>query len=284
MTRRFKKHEERVGIPTLPTDIASLLHDCTFFKLVRNYPSPTNVYRVTTPGNPTLFLKAGRDLGPERERLLWLEGKLPVPGVAAYSTLENQEYLLLKEVPGLPADDEKWDADIAGLVQILAKEVHTIHSVPKTGCPFDASLETMMSKAEKVVRERLIHSCDLSEAYRHRSIDDLFDNLLHLYPENEHIVFTHGDLCLPNILIQGGVSVGFVDLGAAGLSDPHRDLALIARSIRSNLGEKWRRFFFDAYGHYGHEVDERKIEFYSLLDQFTMMRQDSNAQIIPYKE
>jgi len=63
--------------------------------------------------------------------------------------------------------------------------------------------------------------------------------------------------------------VGFVDFGAAGLGDPYRDLALIARSIRSNLGEKWVQSFFEAYGY---EVDERKIEFYTLLDQFTMAR------------
>ncbi len=269
MTERFIKHEEKVAFPALPMDIASLLHDGTFFKLFRNYPSPTTVYRVTKAGGTTLFLKVGKCLGPEHERLLWLEGKLLVPHIAAYSIFENSEYLLLKEVPGLPADDRKWHTDTASLVHILAKEIHAIHSLPTTGCPFDASLQTMMAKVKKMVQEGLINSCDLSKAYRHRSIDDLYNNLLRLYPLDEDIVFTHGDLCLPNILIQKGKNAAYVDLGLSGIGDPHRDLALITRSISSNLGDEWVRFFFD---NYGREVDERKIEFYSLLDQFSMMR------------
>lgn len=274
MTRIFKKHEEMIDAPRLPTNIASFLHGYTFFRFVRNYPTPTNIYRVVKAGYSTLFLKAGGGLGSEKERLSWLKNKLLIPTVVAYSTLENQEYLLLTEVPGLPADDKKWLTNIASLVELLAEQVHVIHSLPTTGCPFDTRLNILMANAERIVRHQLLDSRYLSETYRHRTINDLFTNLLQLRPENEHIVFTHGDLCLPNILIQQGASAGFVDWGLAGLSDPYRDLALIARSIRSNLGEKWLQLFFDTYAH---EVDERKIEFYTLLDQFTMTRYTSNA-------
>jgi kanamycin kinase/aminoglycoside 3'-phosphotransferase-2 len=267
MTRIFEKHEERIGALRLPANISSILRGYTFFRLVRNYPSPTGVYRAIMLGYPTLFLKVGKGLGFEKKRLSWLEGRLRVPAVVAYSSLENQEYLLLTEVPGLPADDKKWHTNIASLVELLAEEVQAIHSLPIFDCPFGASVDALMARAEKVVRFQLLESHDLSEAYRHRTINDLFSDLLQLRPENEHIVFTHGDLCLPNILIQQGVSVGFVDLGLAGLSDHHRDLALLGRSIRSNLGEKWQRLFFDAYGR--KEVDQRRIEFYTMLDRFT---------------
>lgn len=274
MNRIFKKHEERIDAPRLPADIAPFLHDYTFFNLVRNYPAPTNVYRAVRAGYPSFFLKVGRSLSSEQERLSWLDTKLLIPKVVAYSTLENQEYLLLTEVAGLPADDEEWLTNIASLVEVIAEGVRTIHSLPQGDCPFDASADALMAKAESVVRLQLFDPRDLSVACRHRTIKDLFSELIQLFPANENIVFTHGDLCLPNILIQQGISVGFLDLGLAGLSDLHRDLALIARSIRSNFGEKWLQLFFDAYGH---EVDERKIEFYTIVDQFTMERNCTNV-------
>lgn len=258
----------------LPTDIAPFLHGYTFFRLVRNYPASMDVYRAIKTEYPTLFLKVGKGLNSEQKRLLWLESKLLVPRVIAYSSLEKQEYLLLTEVPGFPADDKKWLTNIHSLVEMLAEQVHVIHSLPPIGCPFDARLDTLMANAERIVRHQLLDSRYLSEAYRHRSINDLYINLLQLHPANEQIVFTHGDLCLPNILIQRGTSVGLVDCGGAGLSDPHRDLALLVRSIRSNFGEKCVRLFFNAYGH---EVNEQKIEFYTMLDQFTIARCRQNA-------
>lgn len=269
MTRKFHKHEERVNTPILPPDIAPFLYEYKFFRLVRNYPTVAHVFRAVKAGNPTLFLKVGMDLGPEFERLSWLEGRLTVPTIVAYSARDKHEYLLLTQIPGLPADDKKWVSNTAGLVETLVEEVNTIHSLPRADCPFDASLDTLMADAEGIFRHQLLDPRRLSEAYRHRTISDLFGNLLRLRPANEHIVFTHGDLCLPNVLIRQEASAGFVDWGLAGLSDPHRDLALLARSIHSNLGEKWLRLFFDLYGH---EVDKRRIEFYTLLDQFTKAR------------
>ena len=253
----------------LPADIAPFLNGYTLFKLVRNYPAPTNVYRAIREGHPNFFLKVGKRLFEEQERLLWLKNTQLTPKVVAYSTLENQEFLLLTEIAGLPADDDKWITNINSLIEIVAEGVRTIQSLPEVDCPFDASAEILMEKAEKVVRLELLEQSDLSEVYRHRTINDLFNDLKNLFPCNDNYVFTHGDLCLPNILIQQRASFGFVDLGLAGLGDPHRDLALVARSIRRNFGEKWLQMFFDAYGQ---EVDEQKMEFYSLLDQFTMER------------
>ncbi len=269
MPRIFIKHYEKVGAPLLSKDIAPFLRGYTFFRLVRNYPALTDVYRTIKTGYPTLFLKIGKGLNSEQKRLSWLKRKLLVHGVVAYSSLKKQDYLLLTEVPGLPADDKKWYTNIHSLVEILAEQVHVIHSLPPIDCPFYARLDTLMANAERIVRHQILDSRYLSEAYRHRTIDDLYSNLLHLHPANELIVFTHGDLCLPNILIQQGGSAGFVDWGMAGLSDPHRDFALLARSIRSNFGDKCVRLFFDAYGN---EVNEQKIEFYTLLDQFTIAR------------
>ena len=85
-------------------------------------------------------------------------------------------------------------------------------------------------------------------------------------PEREDSVFTHGDYCLPNIIILERSIAGFVDLHRAGVSDRYKDLALAIRSIRSNLGYDLESVFLNEYGIT--RPDIQKIEYYMLLDEF----------------
>ena len=51
----------------------------------------------------------------------------------------------------------------------------------------------------------------------------------------EELVFTHGDYCLPNSFIKDNKTVGFIDLGNAGIADKWQDLALCIRSLEHNF-------------------------------------------------
>src|SRR5439155_1556483 len=82
---------------------------------------------------------------------------------------------------------------------------------------------------------------------------DLFHELVATRPAGEDLVLTHGDYCLPNVILRGPTLgnpglAGFVDVGRAGLADRYRDLALASRSIAANLGAAWVAPFFAHYG------------------------------------
>ncbi|GAC1535846.1 MAG: hypothetical protein NVS2B7_05120 [Herpetosiphon sp.] len=79
-------------------------------------------------------------------------------------------------------------------------------------------------------------------------------------------MFTHGDFCLPNIVIHNGQVGGFIDVGRAGVGDPFRDLALCARSIAFNFGRAWVPVFFAAYGL--PRPEPARLAFFRLLDEF----------------
>ena len=92
-------------------------------------------------------------------------------------------------------------------------------------------------------------------------------------------MFTHGDYCFPNVILRessgeqgfptdgpGLALSGFVDCGRAGVADPYQDLALCARSVVRNLGAEWVPVFFAEYGL--SVVDQERIDFYTLLDEF----------------
>lgn len=84
-------------------------------------------------------------------------------------------------------------------------------------------------------------------------------------PDEQELVFTHGDYYLPNILLQGKRISGFIDLDRAGIADRYNDLAIASRSIAYNLGADYEQCFFLAYGI--ENVDEEKIEYYRMMDE-----------------
>ncbi|UUZ89362.1 aminoglycoside 3'-phosphotransferase [Paenibacillus sp. P25] len=232
--------------------------------------SEASVFRLQDDGN-TYYLKiqpnrAVEHLWQERDRLLWLQGKLPVPEVLAYEQDDRSEYLLITEIRGVNASDPSHRPHLPELMALLASGLRSIHSVDTAGCPFLQTLEVKLKEAGYRTESGLIDEADFDEKRQGKKAADLFQELVRDRPESEDLVFTHGDYCLPNILIcEGGVS-GFIDWGRGGVADRYQDLALAARSIAYNFGSEWIPFFLKEYG-LG-EADEAKLEFYQLLDEF----------------
>jgi aminoglycoside phosphotransferase len=61
-------------------------------------------------------------------------------------------------------------------------------------------------------------------------------------------VLTHGDFCLPNVLVEGEKLSALVDVGGAGLASPEVDLAAGVWTLQYNYGKGFARPFLDAYG------------------------------------
>ena len=81
-------------------------------------------------------------------------------------------------------------------------------------------------------------------------------------PESEAVVVCHGDYCPPNVMVEGWVATGYVDLGELGLADRWWDLAVATWSATWNLGPGYEDLFLRDYGV---ERDYHRVEFYRLL-------------------
>ncbi|KQX55310.1 MULTISPECIES: APH(3') family aminoglycoside O-phosphotransferase [unclassified Paenibacillus] len=208
-----------------------------------------------------------RSLKQEFERLLWLQGKLPVPNIIDYITEDNREYLLTVELPGTHAADQSNSDRLPGIVRELALALRRIHDLPIDDCPFDKSLAVHINEAKQNIELGLVDVEDFDHKRSGRSSDSLFHELLITRPPNEDLVFTHGDYCLPNILLyEDGRLSGYIDWGNAGIADRYQDLALAHRSLIHNFGMTWAELFLHEYGL--ERPDREKIEFYQLLDEF----------------
>ena len=188
------------------------------------------------------------ELLAEAERLRWLQGRLPVPALRYDGADERQSYMLTSEVPGNDASDERWLADPAHIVALLAEGLQLIHCQPIAGCPFDQRLHTELARAAANVAAGAVDASDFDEERVGRSAASLLDELHATRPSDEELVLIHGDCCFPNVVIDGWALSGFIDLGRCGVADRYHDLAQAERSVRRNLGERWVAPFFAAYG------------------------------------
>ncbi len=252
---------------TIPKELHHLLGAETW-KTVTIGCSGTYIFRIGEAYLKINPVSAVDRLSTERERIEWLQGRLPVPRVLYYSADTVHEYLLVSAVSGIMACEQSLHDDVPKVVRLLAEGLRMIHSIPIHDCPFDRSLSTTIALARQRVEAGLVDESDFDTERSGKHASDLYIELLQQHPETEYLVFTHGDYCLPNILLdwQHNTISGFIDLARAGIADRYHDLALAARSLAFNFDARWIPLLFQEYGIT--EPDEHKIRFYKLLDEF----------------
>ena len=242
--------------------------------------SGASVLRFDRPNGTTVFLKSravaagssARPLFDEGERLGWMHAVgLPVAAVLQYHEWKGHEYLLMTAVPGRDAAAERPPEQHGAVVAALAAGMRAIHATNISACPFDQTRRVRVAAAEAAVRAGTVLESDFDDIRLGRSARDVFAELTAASPPAEQRAFTHGDYRLPNVLLvddgAGGFRIsGFVDCGNAGIADPYQDLALCARSVAQNLGAEWVPALFARYGL--ERVDEEKVAYYQLLDEF----------------
>lgn len=255
---------------TVPNAMRPFVNECRWIRITIGN-SRADTFRLERDGQASLYLKVSlishrRELLWEVERIDWLQGKVPVPEVIRYEADDRKEFLLLTALPGRNAADQIGEMPNENIVRLLATGLRMIHAVPIEECPFDMTLARASEEAGYSVGSGLVNEDDFDDRRLGRSAAEVFEELLSKRPDNEDLVFTHGDYCLPNVLIDGEEVAGFVDWGYAGVADRYKDIALAVRSLERNTGEGLAESFYTAYGL--SRPDTAKVEYYQLLDEF----------------
>ena len=206
----------------------------------------------------------------------WLAGRLPVPEVLCYERDEARQYLLMSRVPGEMACSAYYMERPKELVARLAEALNLLWSVDVSDCPRRRTMDDELREARFRVENRLVDVAQAAPstfgAGGFRDPEALLNWLERNKPAYEPAL-SHGDLCLPNVFIDGGRIGGFIDLGETGVGDKWRDLALCWRSLKWNAeGVYGGRVYpeirpealFEALGI---EPDYEKLNYYVLLDE-----------------
>lgn len=254
----------------LPSNLTQILQNQT---LVRNTIGQSNT-QVYLAKNSNAFLKiAGKssnaNLQREKEVLEWLSEKISVPLVLHFEETSEKTFLLISGIKGTNlADCVRKSKARESLLCDLAKNLKQIHSISIKDCPFQQTLRVKLQNARENIEKGLVDESDFENENKGKSAKALFDELIKLKLEDEDLVFTHGDFCLPNIIISKGKVSGFVDWERGGVADRYQDIALLFRSFDFNVGntEQFEDLFCSCYGI--DKLDKDKIRFYTMLDEF----------------
>jgi aminoglycoside phosphotransferase len=224
-------------------------------------------------GEPASVLKVSsqnqQELEDQFKALCWMEGKLPVPRPLGFEKENGVTALWMTRLVGKDASDWASSGNVEQMSEACCKALLKIHSLSIQGCPFDRRLQKTVPLAKEHLRLGLVDLERLDESRRGMKADELLkllDERASSKSWSEDLVFTHGDYCLPNIIFLHGELQGFVDMGRCGISDRYQDLALLLRSLKKNTGKDMRSQLAQAYGL--KNLDQEKIEFYQLLDEF----------------
>ncbi|MER8186104.1 APH(3') family aminoglycoside O-phosphotransferase [Kitasatospora sp. NPDC094015] len=217
----------------------------------------------------------GSDLAAEAERTAWLAAQgIPTAEILDQDTGPDGGWLFTRAVPGRSAADP-WPAEqLPALVDALAALARALHALPTANCPYDRTLATTLPAARRAAAAGLVDLDDLDEPRTGWSTDRLLAELDATVPAVEDVVLCHGDLCLPNVLLDPDTLrvTGLIDLGRLGRADRYADLALTARSLAAPVNAHQYApaladRFLTRYDPPG-GVDERRVAFYQLLDEF----------------
>ncbi|MCP2169752.1 kanamycin kinase [Goodfellowiella coeruleoviolacea] len=217
---------------------------------------------------------SGFDLVAEADRTVWLGGQgIPTAEVVEVGADDTAAWLVTTAVPGRSAA-EPWPAEQrADVVDALADIARALHALPVADCPFDRGLAVTVPHARQAAAAGLVDLADLDVERQGWSVSRLLAELDATRPAVEEPVVCHGDLCLPNVLLDPDTRAvtGVIDLGRLGTADRYADLALATRSLSAEslnpqFGPAFAARFLARYGE--SRVDARRLEFYRLLDEF----------------
>jgi aminoglycoside phosphotransferase len=93
------------------------------------------VWRLAGPSR-AVYVKRAADLGGERDRLAWLHGRLPVPELVGLFPAAGDDWLVTRELPGVPLYDPSIGWAPARVARTLGEILRAIHDTDAAGCPF----------------------------------------------------------------------------------------------------------------------------------------------------
>lgn len=207
----------------------------------------------------------------------WLDGKIPVPKVICVSKENNMCYLLMSRIKGQMSCEEYFLEHPNELCEHLANGLRMLWSIDISDCPVIRDIDDELKAAKRQVELKLydidsVEPDTFGDNGLFKSPEELYKWLEDNQPECEPCL-SHGDYCLPNILINNGMLSGFIDLGDTGVGDKWRDIAICYRSLKHNFdgtygGKVYENFSPDLlFEKLGIEPNKEKMEFYRLLDE-----------------
>ncbi|GLY65422.1 putative streptomycin phosphotransferase [Amycolatopsis taiwanensis] len=229
-------------------------------------------YAKCVPADQVTELEAARD------KTEWLHTQgIPCPSVLDWRVGEAGACLVTSAVVGVDAGSVP-PATLARAWESIADAVRRLHDLPTDTCPFTHGLTQMFALAQDVVSRGAVNPDFLPVEQQQTPPESLLARLApqvewRLGQEAAESVVCHGDLCLPNIILNPVTLdvAGFIDLDRLGTADPYADIALLLGNARGTWRDEEQAAVADETfaRRYGTRLDDDRRRFYLHLDPLT---------------
>ena len=89
------------------------------------------------------------DVEREKDMMLWLEGKLPVPKVLHFERHDGWSNLLMSEADGVLCSEEYEDEQSPEkIIELYAECIRLFHSIDISDCPYTNSLDSRLAELD----------------------------------------------------------------------------------------------------------------------------------------
>ena len=185
----------------------------------------------------------------EAEKIKLASDVLPVANKAFFKTLPGVSLLLTKTLDGSPSFDLVGTLSSDRLIAGITEATNQLRSVSTENVQFNAPEWT---RPDGIARN--LGNLAVSKQ-KHRQLHPDFSRLtltelrdiVDQGPGDQAKVLTHGDWCMPNVLLgQEGQVTGIVDLGELHVGDEMLDPAIMSWTIRANMGDQWEGCYLSA--------------------------------------
>jgi len=201
----------------------------------------------------------------------WMEQRLPVPKVLHYEVFEGKSYLLMSRISGEMSCSPWYMEHSREAVRLLAEGLKMLWAADPTGCPVEHTIEDDLARARRNVAEGRIDREDLTRNAPEFDSPEALLLWLEAHKPDYDPVVSHGDYCMPNVLLKDGQVSGLIDLAHAGIADRYSDINDCFWSLGANFGgffggKVYPDFDPDTlFNALGIVPDWEKLKFYDLL-------------------
>ncbi|MBQ2667724.1 MAG: aminoglycoside 3'-phosphotransferase [Clostridia bacterium] len=168
------------------------------------------------------------------EMMHWLTGRLPIPQVIEYAVENGLSYLLMTRIPGEMCCSPYYMAHSDEMVGLMAEGLRMLWDIDTAGCPRERTLQADLNAALQRIRNGRLSPDELSECGFETA--EAMACWLEAHPVPYEPVLSHGDYCLPNLLLQDGQISGYIDIGGIGIADRYSDIVDCWNSLKNNFG------------------------------------------------
>lgn len=200
--------------------------------------------------------RLGAELAAEQRVLVALAHYRPfVAAPLAFAVENGAGFSLLSYLPGGNLVEAVSEEDVAGRHALMAQFAFTLRRIHswQTMLPQPADwLNAAIARATRHVESGQTENPILHPGrFKGSDPSAVLADLRRWRPTiRNELVFSHGDYCLPNVLVQEGKVSGVIDWPRGGYADRRFDLATAAWSIGYNLEDPaYVSTFLTAYGY-----------------------------------